>query len=188
MKLQDRDYIEAAFQLGCDPEAVKAVCAVEAPRGGFDANGRPVILFEGHIFHRYTKGKFDLSHPMLSHAKWTRANYGSSQDAEHARLAAATALDREAALMSASWGRFQIMGFNYTQCGFARLQDFINAMFASEKAQLDAFVEYLGNTYLDDELREHRWADFARKYNGPLYWKNQYDKKLEAAYVKLKGA
>ena len=40
---------------------------------------------------------------------------------------------------------------------------------------------------LADELREKRWADFARKYNGVNYAINKYDTKLAAEFVKAGG-
>jgi hypothetical protein len=186
MLLQERDFVEAAFRLECEVEAIKAVCAVEAPRGGF-VDGQPTILFEGHIFHKYTKGKFSESHPTLSYPKWVTKFYGKTQGQEHARLATACTLDKRAALMSASWGKFQIMGFNFALCGFKSVEDFVKAMYKGEGEQLDAFVEYMIASSLMDELQEHRWADFARFYNGPLYQRNQYDIKLAREYAKLKA-
>jgi hypothetical protein len=53
-----------------------------------------------------------------------------------------------------------------------------------EGTHLDAFCEYVRWSGLDDELREHRWGDFAAKYNGPEYRKNRYDEKLAIAYAK----
>lgn len=183
--LQERDFVEAAFILECEVAAIKAVCEVEAPRGGFAKSGNPVTLFEGHIFHKYTKGKFSVSHPDLSYPKWTTQFYGKTADAEWGRLQRAINLDRTAALMSASWGRFQICGFNFAACGFTSVEAFVAAMCESEDRQLDAFVEYMIHSQLKDELQDRRWADFARCYNGPLYWKNQYDVKLAKAYLKF---
>jgi hypothetical protein len=181
--LEERDYVAAAFALECEVAAVKAVCEVEAPRGGF-ANGLCLTLFEGHIFHKYTKGRFSEKHPDLSYVEWTTKHYGKTPALERQRLARAMALDYAAAMMSASWGRFQIMGFNFALCGYTNVVDFVAAMEKSEKHQLDAFVEYIKNTHLADELQDHRWADFARKYNGPQYQKNKYDTKLARAYEK----
>lgn len=183
IKLEERDYVAAAFQLECEVAAVKAVCEVEAPRGGF-ADGHCLTLFEGHIFHKYTKGRFTEKFPALSYEKWTTKHYGKTPAMERDRLQKAMELDYAAALMSASWGRFQIMGFNFALCGFTNVVDFVQAMERSERDQLDAFVEYIRNTHLADELQDHRWADFARKYNGPEYHKNKYDTKLAAAYKK----
>lgn len=184
--LEDRDFAAAAFTLECEVEAIKAVCEVEAPRGGF-VDGQCLTLFEGHIFHRYTSGKFDAEAPTLSYPKWTTQFYGHTQRDESLRLAKACILDGQAALMSASWGRFQIMGFNFALCGFRDVQSFVKAMKESEKNQLDAFVQYVIHTRLNDELQDRRWADFARCYNGPEYQKNHYDTKLAAAYDKFKG-
>jgi hypothetical protein len=185
-KLDERDFIAAAFALECEVEAVKAVCAVEAPRGGF-VGDFCVSLFEGHIFHKYTKGVYGDKFPELSYPRWTTKFYGKTSELERARLQSAKMLDNTAALMSTSWGRFQIMGFNFALCGFKSVNDFVLAVQKGEKEQLDAFVQYILHTHLNDELQERRWADFARKYNGPEYQKNQYDKKMEAAYKKLKG-
>ncbi len=182
--LQERDFVAAAFALECEVEAVKAVCAVEAPRGGF-VDDICITLFEGHIFHKYTKGKFDKDQPTLSFPAWTREFY-SNASGERLRLARARILDDTAALMSASWGRFQIMGFNFALCGYKTVHAFCEAMQESEAKQLDAFVEYIKAVSLQDELQEHRWADFARKYNGPAYQKNEYDTKLANAYRKEK--
>jgi len=182
-KLTDADYQEAATRIGCAVAAVKAVAEVEAPQGGFFEDGRPRILFEGHIFSRRTGGKYDKSHPTISYSKWTRKHYLGGE-AEHDRLSVAASLNRSAALMAASWGKFQLMGFNFALCGFSTLQAFINAMYRSERDQLLAFIEYIRQSRLDDEMRDRRWADFARRYNGPDYLINKYDSKLARAFEK----
>lgn len=184
--LEERDFVKAAFILECEIEAVKAVCEVEAPKGGFLKSGRPAILFEGHQFYKYTKGKFAESHPTLCHKDWTTKNYKGGE-AEWERLEAAMKLDRTAALMSTSFGKFQIMGFNFALCGFTSVEAFYEAMQQTEWDHLNAFIQYIEQVGLKDELQERRWADFARKYNGPGYQKNQYDVKMAAAYKKFKA-
>lgn len=181
--LTQADFERAAFALRCDVASIKAVTEVEAPMGGFNKDGTPTILFERHIFRRETGGKFDKNYPHLSSSK--PGGYGTVAS-QHGRLAEATALDRTAALRSASWGKFQIMGFNYKVAGFSTLQAFVNAMYRSEGAQLDAFVEFVkANPTMHAALRERRWATFARHYNGPNYAINSYDTKLEAAYKRF---
>jgi len=188
-KLTDTDYQRAALTLNCDVAAIKAVAEVESRDNGFLADGRPVILFERHIFHRLTKGKWtnvrgpnsglyiyrDISNP-------AHGGYGAEGGFQHDRLAKAAALDRDAALKSASWGKFQLMGFNYELCGFERLQQFINAMYRGEPSQLDAFVKFLQSKKLDAPLRSHRWSTFALGYNGTAYRRNNYQGKLAAAW------
>ena len=75
------------------------------------------------------------------------------------------------------------MGFHWKLLGYASVQEFVNAMYHSEGAQLDAFVRFIkADAGLHRALRSKDWADFARRYNGPAYAKNQYDVKLAEAY------
>lgn len=178
--LTEADFARAAAELRVPIAAIKAVCAVEAPGGGFTANGEPVILFERHKFSKATGGKYDKSHPDISNPK--RGGYGKSS-AQHGRLARAAGLDRGAALKSASWGKFQILGSNYRAAGHRTLQSFINAMYAGEAEQLDAFVQFIrSDPNLYNALRSRNWGQFAYHYNGPAYADNDYDTKLAAAY------
>lgn len=183
--LTDADFRDAADLLSCAASAVKAVCQVEAPRGGFNPDDTPVTLFEGHKFHKYTGGKFDQQEPDLSFPKWTRNYYGKTWQTEQDRLQRAMALDREAALLSASWGKFQIMGFNHGVCGFGTVQKFVNAMYVGEREHLMAFVQFVLTTGLAPALRRHDWAGFAHGYNGPGYSENNYDTKLAAAHAEI---
>ncbi len=77
------------------------------------------------------------------------------------------ALDREAALCSASWGKYQIMGSNFAEAGYDTVEAFVADMVHSEAYQLDAFVAFLQNTGIDKHLIAKDWAAFARGYNGP---------------------
>jgi len=180
--LTEKDYKDAAKMLDAEVAAIKAVAEIESAGNGFLQSGEPKLLFERHIFSKRTGGLFDGSHPNVSNR--VPGGYGTAGN-QHKRLQEAVTLNRDAALMSASWGKFQIMGFNYALAGFNTLQEFVNAMYRSEREHLLAFVNYIKNVSLDDELREHRWADFARKYNGPEYRKNKYDTKLKGAYNKF---
>lgn len=189
--LTEQDFLSAAAELGVPVAAIKAVCEVEAPQSGFDATGQPRILFEAHKFHALTGGRYTASHPSISSRTWNQALYakGPTPDArnaaEHRRLQAAVELSRSAALMSASWGQFQILGENYLAAGHDSLQSFINAMYAGAPAQLRAFVEFVKNDRggkLHQALKALDWEAFARLYNGPLEAKNRYAIRLAAAY------
>lgn len=181
--LELQDFEAAAEALNVPVATVQAVCEVEAPRGGFDSEDRPVILFEAHQFSRLTGRVFDEAHPRISSKVWNRTLYSGSNGGEHARLAEAALLNREAALQSASWGRFQIMGFNYGACGFGGVQPFVNAMCEGEPEHLQAFVRFL-SPGMKSALRNGDWARFASMYNGPGYKANRYDDKLAAAFKK----
>ena len=186
MTITKEGFIAAAKDIGCEVETVMAVARVESSGSGFDPEGFPRTLFEGHWFNRYTNGKFAKTNPTLAYPKWTKEFYGKNWKEEKARLDAAIKLDRTSALLSTSWGMFQIMGFNFSKCGYKTVQQFVTDMCKSEDQQLQIFVDYVQNSGLDDELIGRKWADFARLYNGPEYAKNAYDTKLEAAYQAAK--
>jgi hypothetical protein len=169
----------AAEAIGCDVAAIRAVIDVES-RGGFLPDGRPKILFERHVFRKRTEGRFDRSHPDISSPKPGGYKGGA---AEYERLERAIQLDRRAALQSASWGAFQVMGYHHRSLGCPDVEDFCRAMCQSEDDHLDAFVKFVKRNRLDDELCRRDWAAFARGYNGPAYRKNRYDTKLSAAYT-----
>ena len=181
-KLTDADFENAAKSIKCEVACIKAVNDVRVGRyGGYFPSGRPVILFEAHQFSHFTGHKYDHVLPDISSRKWNKKLYKGG-DAEYGRLEKAMAFDRTAALKSASWGRFQIMGFNHAAAGHKTLDSFIAAMFESEGKQLDAFLAFLKSSKLDGDLRGKKWALFARGYNGAKYQENQYDVKLQKAY------
>jgi hypothetical protein len=51
------------------------------------------------------------------------------------------------------------------------------------REQLLAFTRFLQSGGLDRPLREGRWADFARGYNGAAYARHAYDQRLKAAFA-----
>lgn len=169
---------QAARDLGCEIAAIRAVIDVES-RGGFLPDKRPKILFERHHFHRHTAGRFAAAHPDISAS--TGGGYKGGA-AEYLRLYRAIALDRPAALKSSSWGAFQILGSNHKAAGFVDVEAFCRAMCEGEDAHLRAFVSFVRENRLDDELRRRDWAGFARGYNGPAFRRFEYDTKLGAAY------
>lgn len=183
-KLTEADFQWAADRLGVDVATIKAVDHVESNGGGFLPSGEPTILFEPHIFSRLTKGRFDKTHPKTSYPRWKPGAYGSVSS-QHPKLQAAVDLDREAALQSASWGRFQLLGSNWKTMGYPSVQAFINDMYRSERGQLEGFVRFIESQNLARYLKAKDWAGFARRYNGPGYAKNRYDTKLANAYARF---
>jgi hypothetical protein len=181
--ITNKAYQEAADDLGCDVAAVKAVAEVESAGAGFLASGRVKILLEGHVFHKLTKGKYDSSHPTISYPKWTKQFYIGGEG-EYRRFNEAFALDPNAAMKACSWGKFQIMGYNFSACGFDSVAEYVDAMKESEDEHLEAFIDYCKSDGLAKYLKSHSWAAFAKAYNGPGYQRNEYDKRLQAAYKK----
>jgi len=183
----ETDYLAAAAKLGCEVAAILAVARVEAAaEGGFLPSEEPLVLFERHLFHRFTQGAWDASHPGVSNPQ--PGGYGSI-GSQHARLQEASELDREAALRAASWGLFQILGNNWAACGYPNLQAFVNAMYRSVADHLRAFCGFVAaDAALLAALRRRDWPSFARGYNGPDYRRNRYDEKLAAGYASASRA
>lgn len=188
--LSRADYAAAASRLGCEVEALMAVAEVESGRlGAFAPDGRPVILFEPHVFARFTGQQFNESHPHLSSRRWNRALYPrGGQGPIYDQLAEAYALNGEAALKATSWGRFQILGQHFSWQGFPDAHGFVAALASSEARQLASFERFITHNNLDDELRRLDWRGFAAGYNGPAFEQNRYDQKMAEAYARLKAA
>ncbi len=181
--LNNNDFCRASKKLRCEVAAIKAVAHTESLGKGFYGDGFPVILFERHIFRKYTGGRYNRTHPHLS---GPAGNYGAAGQNQRNKFNEAFALDPQAAMMSCSWGKFQIMGFNYAICGFKSVGAFVDAMKESEGRQLDAFVAFVIHNGLDKYLRTLNWAAFAKGYNGSGYKKNKYDTKMATAYTRFK--
>ena len=189
-ELTHEDYNSAAKSLGCDMPIIQAFAEVESSGYGFwefsDDDWRPKILFEARWFHNLTNGEWDATHPNISSEKWDRSLYAYGKK-EYDRLDEACALDRVAGLQSASWGKFQIMGFNYRRGGYNKLQDFINAMYRSEADHLTAFCGFIkSDAKLHEALIRHDYRTMALRYNGSGQV-GIYAAKLQQAYEILRG-
>lgn len=207
----DSIYDSLAVDLRAEPAAIKAVAMVESSGSGFlpdravtprglSAGGFPVVQFEGHVFYRTLRnakailsdpataliqdetGKAigpllkDILYPSLDMAKM------KGPLAEWDQLSAARAISRQEADMSASWGAFQIMGFNWKSCGAKALGEFLEDM-STPEGQVSLFAGFLrSQTAILKALRAKDWRTFARLYNGAKALKNGYDKKIAAAY------
>jgi hypothetical protein len=173
----------AAASLQAGLPALWAVMTVETRGCGFLPDRRPQILFERHIFHKRTNGKFDAGFPDLSAP--TAGGYGAGGAFQHDRLMRAVRLDRRAALESTSWGLGQVMGFNAASAGFPDAETMAAAMCESEDRQFQAMAAFITKNGLQKHLQQGDWATFARHYNGPDFQKNQYDTKLAGAHAKF---
>ncbi len=171
----------ATRPIGVSPAELWTVLKVETSGCGFLPDRRPVILFERHVFHRLTQGQFDDGD--ISDA--TPGGYGATGAHQFDRLTRAIAMDRGAALQSASWGMGQIMGENHTRAGFADVEIMVSNIVGSEDNQLIPVASFLRSTGLAVALSKHDWQSFARGYNGPHFAANHYDTRLAAVFAAL---
>ncbi|MBQ2248438.1 MAG: phage terminase large subunit [Tidjanibacter sp.] len=190
-RLSERDIEELALSVGVEPAALKAVVEVEcSSRGGFLADGRARILFEGHIFWRRLRARGIDPAPLAAtqgdilYPRWVRTHYkGGSGEWE--RFERASRISPEGAIESASWGLMQIMGFHWRTCGCGSAEEFRELMERSERDQMALGLRFLEKTAIIDYLKSKDWCNFALRYNGSGYKANRYDSRLEAAYRKF---
>lgn len=199
-ELKDKDKIELSLPV------VKAIVTVESAGRGHLNDGRAKILFEGHkLWQWLEKENMD---PKLSekgnedilYQKWTKAHYKGGAK-EYERLEKARKLNPKAAVYSASWGLFQILGENLT--GFIKgrkykdHEEFEARQHESEYFHFLDFLEFIktkkvrGKALIDFVSEQNNgnydWESFAYGYNGSGYKQNKYDTKMKAAYEKFKA-
>lgn len=150
-KLTNEMIKDLATRLGLEPALLKAVQLVEAAgRDGFLADGRPQILFEGHIMYKEVHKKFpdrDLAYLCKRYStiffpKGDKSKYLGGVH-EYKRLELAKEIDEECALKSASWGMFQICGFNHNLCECKDVFEFVHKMSESHANQLELMYYFM---------------------------------------------
>jgi len=208
--IQPKDLQDAAQMLRIDLNVLRAIDIVESNGSGFDKLGRVKILFEPFTFNRMTNRLLEglsVSGNLIAPKFGDRSTYSLDQHqllkramdlVPFAQIVVAkdyTPPDENKAIrlrrlaknvgliaqQSCSWGRYQIMGFNYKAVGYRTVQAFVKDMETSEVYHLRAFCAFLVGKKLDAALREKRYDDFFRGYNGPAYKKLGYDRKFHAA-------
>lgn len=183
-RLSDTDLPRIGYKIGVGEDEIHAFLDVEASGSGYDKGGRPKMLFEYHKFYKHVRSdkRAQAVAQKLACVNWGDIPYPLDS---YPVLQKAMLLDPEAALLSASWGIAQVMGENFVAAGydtvFAMVQAYIDL---GEAEQLESAVRFIKYNHLDDELRAHNWAAFARGYNGSAYAKNKYDVKLATAFAK----
>jgi hypothetical protein len=188
-KLADIDLPRIGHGIGVGEDEIHAVIEVESAGGGFDAQRRPKILFEPHVFYRNLSGakREQAVTAGLAYQKWGTQAYGPGS-VQYDKLLRALKIDESAALKACSWGMGQILGENHVAAGFPTVQDMVaSAVDGGEAAHLQMMVNFIKYNRLDVALRNHDWRAFARGYNGAGYEKNQYHTKLERSYSKWRS-
>jgi peptidoglycan hydrolase-like protein with peptidoglycan-binding domain len=191
--VEDLDLPRIGAAIGVGEDEVHMLVDVEAAGAGFDAQGRPKMLFEPHIFWRELgagKERDAAVKQGLAYPKWKR-NYPKDS---YPRLVQAMKIDEAAALRSASWGATQILGDNFKLAGFGSVHEMVDAMCEDEDNHIEAMIEFVKAAGIDDDLRRLAGlkrpttpadcAPIARAYNGPGYAENRYHIKMAEAHNK----
>lgn len=185
--VSDDELQALAGRLGCSARQLRAVAQVESDGGGFDRQGRPKILFERHLFHRFTQSRFTPS----IYSNPTGGGYGSDS---WEKLTLAACKDVDAAFASASWGKFQVLGAHagkppykgFLDLGYPSPLEMAYSAVTSEGAHYEMLVRYIEKAGLKRALCAlSATADsnraFAAGYNGPAYHRFDYHNKLARA-------
>lgn len=174
--VSDADLRVIADRLNCDVKQIKAVAAVESGGAGFDRLGRPKILFERHIFHRLTNGKY-------SACSFSMEKGGGYAEDSWDKLTLAIGKDVDAAFMATSWGKFQVLARNWQGMGYSSPVSMAYSTVMGEAAHYEMLARYVEYAKLTGALRRLSTnpqdnVAFARGYNGPGYAQFDYDAKL----------
>ena len=159
-----------------NPYFIYAVAMVESAGKAFAVNGYPIVRFEKHVMLKYLKNNKELSDKVK---KISSADYNAYTKACN--------VDTNLAMLSTSFGMFQIMGFNHKNAGYNTVDDFVKGMKESVDNQIEAFVHFVTKEGLVSFINNKEFAKFAYRYNGPNYKVNSYDLKLKKYFDEICG-
>lgn len=199
-RIEDLDLPRIAHRIGVGEDELHALIDTETNGKGFDAKGRPRMLFEPHRFYaNLPESQRDAAVKAgLARKTWKVNGKVPKYPADsYPRLIKAMAINETAALKSASWGLGQIMGENHKLAGYETPQSMVRAFMADEEHHLDAMVNFIIASKIDDDLRVLAELDrptrpedtipIVRVYNGSGYAANDYHTKFAANHNKWRN-
>lgn len=193
-KITEQELLSIAKSLGDNnTKRIKAVATVESGGSGFTKDGQVKILWERHLFYKFTNKTiyFDgYTKHMLS--AQTSGDYSLDINENlindsWEKLAQAVTIDVDGALQSISMGMFQVLGKYYEECGYAHPIEMLYACSRNEYKQYELLMYYilkvanLKNAFLALSNNPETCRSFAKGYNGSNYTKYNYHTKLASA-------
>lgn len=182
---------KAAKQGGYDPAKLAAIIEVESAGIVFwNVRGdlRPSLRPEGHYFYRLTQGatRDKAVAAGLASPRYLAVKVPNSYVATYDMFQRMCDIDRNAAIMSCSWGIGQVMGEYWHRLGYETIDAFLAAQNTLE-GQIDCLLRELKADNLDRALAEagfsaDSWRPFAKGYNGVAYARLGYHIKIARAY------
>lgn len=178
-EIPDDLYESEAERLGIDKAMIMAIAKQESKRDSFWEEGQATILFERHKMWKYLEidaGKtkeerLELQEEYPNIVNSTAGGYGKYSE-QYEKLEIAKEIHYRSAIKSCSWGKFQVMGFNYA-VAFSTPEEMEEAVNTCEIQQFVFFIGFLENTSgIIDAMKEKQWEKIATLYNGSN-WKNQ---------------
>lgn len=167
-------YQDLGQRIDVPPAAIRALAIVESDEKPFTQNGKPVIRFEVAHWKRHRIA----SRTALTFDKATNAK---DLDRRWEQFEAMYLCQAIPAILSHSFGMFQIMGFNYAACLCADPEIFLREVLSVEGQfrMLERLI--LGSPDLLSALRTSDAEKVAFHFNGKGYAANKYDVRWLAA-------
>jgi hypothetical protein len=184
IKATEADIAAIAADLGVPYYRLRGVIEVEAPRGPFDKRGRPTMLFEPFQFYKRLPAGKRKAAVAAGCAMSRRPKQGEYPAESYTVLAKAMDFDADVALQCCSWGRGQVMGFNFRSVGYSSVFEMVEAAKASEADQLRAMANFIRTNRLVQHLKTGNAESFAEGFNGAGYARDGYHTKIRAAWAK----
>jgi len=169
-----------ANQLGVDENLLGAVILVESSGSGFK-DGNLLIRFENHHFVKYTGTSYTTLFYYNASEKWKDHKFRKKatdswitvhtgeQSSEYDTFNFAKSLNEDAAYKSISMGLGQIMGFNYTTCGYSSAKEMFGDFNSGHQQQIIGMVEFIkknNNGKTLQALQNNNISSFVTQYNG----------------------
>lgn len=207
--VSDEQVADVANRYCIEPARLKAVEKVESNGEGFyvrfiegpngtairgAAHGHIKVRLESHHFgnfldKKFPSNKFREEYPHLVSVNNYRigGRLVRAGQAEFLRFIQACELDLQSALLATSFGRYQIMGFNYHILGYKHVEEMFSDFYKGEYVQLEGFIKFCQNKKILDNLQRGDMDEFFLRYNGRDYKANGYPEKFNRFYNQFKN-
>jgi hypothetical protein len=167
-------YQRVAADLDFTPAQVRAFAVVESDEKPFTPSGAPLPRLEVHHWKKHRVAD------RASIAFDTALNY-RNLDARWEQFERMRKVNETAAILSHSFGLFQIVGFNFQLCSCADPATFLTEMMTVD-GQFKMFKRFmLRSPALLSAVRRNLPEQIGFHYNGPQYKRHKYDVRWASA-------
>ncbi len=74
------------------------------------------------------------------------------------------------------------MGAHWEWLGYSSIDELVSEARSSVGGQVGLMLNFIDKAGLKTALQEKDWRNFARRYNGPVFARNQYDSRMATAF------
>jgi len=75
-----------------------------------------------------------------------------------------------------------VMGAHWEWLGYSSIDELVAEARSSVGGQVRLMLNFIDKAGLKTALEQKDWRNFARRYNGPAFARNQYDSRMAAAF------